>query len=157
MSKVVFSKVIAVASLIGLSSFASAEAYVSYKEVPGVVADVNAVNNSITINTKDGATKTYSVKKSAKVATEDGRVVALGSLEKGDTVRLKSRATTPVSGEIKGKILSINSAEKTVKLREENTQNIVHVKFIENTSTSANETFANLHVGNNLVVPFAGK
>ena len=157
MSKVVLSKVIAVASLISLSSLASAEAYVSYKEVSGVIAGVSTLDHSITINTKDGATKTYNVTKSTKVATEDGHVVSLASLEKGDAVRLKSRASTPISGEIKGKILSINSVEKTIKLREENTQNIVHVKFTENTGTSANETFANLHIGNNLVVPFAAK
>lgn len=160
MSKVFMSKVVAAVSLMGLStlsSFVSAEAFVSYKEVPGVVAGVNPVESTITITTEEGVTKTFNVIKGAKVATVKGRAMSLSSLEKGDTVVLKNRVSNPIAGEIKGKILAINEKDMTVKLREHNTQNIVHVKFTDSTGVSAAESVSNLRRGNDLVVPLAAK
>lgn len=109
MSKSFVSKVIAVASLASLSTLSvmvNAEAFASYKEVPGVVSKVDAAESTITITTDDGATKTFNVIKNAKVATEKGRAMTLGSLAKGDTVVLKNRVTTPVAGETKAQVLS---------------------------------------------------
>ncbi|MDF3013794.1 MAG: hypothetical protein K0Q78_1998, partial [Cellvibrio sp.] len=60
-------------------------------------------------------------------------------------------------GEIKGKILAINEKDMTVKLREHNTKNIVHVKFTDSTGVSAADSVANLRRGNDLVVPLATK
>lgn len=109
MSTSFVSKVVAVVSLASLSTLsvmANAEAFASYKEVPGVVSKVDAVESTITIKTKDGATKTFNVVKGAKVATEKGRAMTLGSLAKGDTVVLKNRVSTPVAGETKAQVLS---------------------------------------------------
>jgi hypothetical protein len=160
MSKMFISKVIAAASLISLSTLStqvSAEAFVSYKEIPGVVAGVNPVESTITITTKDGVTKTFNVIKGAKVATTKGRAMSLSTLAKGDTVVLKNRVSDPIAGEIKGKILAINEKDMTVKLREHNTKNIVHVKFTDSTGVSAADSVANLRRGNDLVVPLATK
>jgi hypothetical protein len=109
MSKSFVSKVVAVVSLASLSTLsvmANAEAFASYKEVPGVVTKVDSVENTITITTEDGSTKTFSVLKGAKVATEKGRTMSLGSLAKGDTVVLKNRVSTPVAGDAKAQVLS---------------------------------------------------
>ena len=87
---------------------ANAEAFASYKEVPGVVTKVDAVESTITIKTEDGATKTFNVIKGAKVATEKGRTMSLGSLGKGDTVVLKNRVSSPIASESKAQVLSAN-------------------------------------------------
>lgn len=111
MTKSFVSKVVAVVSLASLSTLsvmANAEAFASYKEVPGVVTKVDAAESTITITTKDGATKTFNVVKDAKVATTKGRVMSLGSLAKGDTVVLKNRVSTPVASEAKAQVLSAN-------------------------------------------------
>lgn len=109
MSKSFVSKVVAVvslASLSTLSAIANAEAFASYKEVPGVVTKVDSVENTITITTNEGVSKTYNVVKGAKVATEKGRTMSLGALTKGDTVVLKNRVTTPVASATKAQVLS---------------------------------------------------
>jgi hypothetical protein len=111
MSKSFVSNVFAVASLVGLSTlsaYSSAEAFASYKEVPGVVTGVNPSESTITITTEAGVSKTFNVIKGAKVATTKGRVLTLGTLTKGDTVVLKNRVSTPVAGDIKGNVLSVN-------------------------------------------------
>jgi len=111
MSKSFISKVVAVVSLASLSTLSvtvNAEAFVSYKEVPGVVTKVDAVESTITIKTEDGATKTFNVIKGAKVATEKGRTMSLGTLAKGDTVVLKNRVSTPIASEAKAQVLSAN-------------------------------------------------
>ena len=111
MSKSFVAKVVAVVSLASLSTLsvlANAEAFASYKEVPGVVTKVDAVESTITIKTEDGATKTFNVIKGAKVATEKGRTMSLGSLGKGDTVVLKNRVSSPIASEAKAQVLSAN-------------------------------------------------
>ena len=111
MSKSFVAKVAVVASLISLSTLsvmANAEAFASYKEVPGVVTKVDATESTITIKTEDGATKTFNVTKGAKVATEKGRAMSLGALEKGDTVVLKNRVSNPIASETKEQVLSAN-------------------------------------------------
>lgn len=111
MSKSFVAKVVAAvsfASLSTLSVMANAEAFASYKEVPGVVTKVDAVESTITIKTEDGATKTFNVIKGAKVATEKGRTMSLGSLGKGDTVVLKNRVSSPIASESKAQVLSAN-------------------------------------------------
>jgi hypothetical protein len=70
---------------------------------------------------------------------------------------LKNRVSNPVAGEIKGKILAINAKDMSVRLREQNTRDVVHVKFTESTGVSATESFSNLRRGNDLVVPLAAK
>ncbi|MEN0039176.1 MAG: hypothetical protein AAGC78_19005 [Cellvibrio sp.] len=110
MSKSSFSKFVAFASLVSLSTlsaYSSAEAFASYKEVPGVVTGVNPEESTITITTDEGVKKTFNVIKGAKVATTKGRVMTLGALEKGDTVVLKNRVSTP-AGDIKENTLSAN-------------------------------------------------
>ena len=104
MSKSFVSKVVAVVSLASLSTLsvmANAESFASYKEIPGVVTEVNSAESTITITTKDGATQTFNVLKDAKVATEKGRTMSLGALAKGDTVVLKNRVSTPVASAAK--------------------------------------------------------
>lgn len=111
MSKSLVAKVVAVvsfASLSTLSVMANAEAFAAYKEVPGVVTKVDAVESTITIKTEDGATKTFNVIKGAKVATEKGRTMSLDTLAKGDTVVLKNRVSTPIASETKEQVLSAN-------------------------------------------------
>lgn len=111
MSKSFVAKAVTVVSLLGLSTLsvmANAEAFASYKEVPGVVTKVDAVESTITIKTEDGATKTFNVIKGAKVATEKGRTMSLGSLGKGDTVVLKNRVSSPIASENKAQVLSAN-------------------------------------------------
>lgn len=111
MSKSFVAKAVIVASLAGLSTLsimANAEAFASYKEVPGVVTKVDAIESTITIKTEDGATKTFNVIKGAKVATEKGRAMSLGSLGKGDTVVLKNRVSSPIASESKAQVLSAN-------------------------------------------------
>lgn len=111
MSKSFVAKVVAVVSFASLSTLsitANAEAFASYKEIPGVVTKVDAVESTITIKTEGGATKTFNVIKDAKVATEKGRAMSLGTLAKGDTVVLKNRVSTPIAGESKEKVLSAN-------------------------------------------------
>ncbi|WP_039918305.1 hypothetical protein [Cellvibrio mixtus] len=154
MTKVPFVKALALISLVSLSSFASAYSFVSYKEVPGVVQSVSEAASTITIKTEAGETKTFNVVKGAKVATTKGRAMKLASLREGDTVTLKNRVSTPVAGEIKGKILAVNSEDLTVKLREHNTQNVLHVKFNEEVRATGigSESFASLRSGNELVV-----
>lgn len=154
MTKVPFVKTLALLSLVGFSSLASAYSFVSYKEVPGTVKSVNETESTITIKTEAGETKTFNVIQGAKVATTKGRVMKLASLKEGDTVVLKNRVSDPVAGEIKGKILAVNSKDLTVKLREHGTQNVLHVKFNEEVRTKGigSESFANLRSGNELVV-----
>lgn len=154
MTKVPFVKTLALVSLVSLSSFASAYSFVSYKEVPGVVQSVSEAASTITIKTEAGETKTFNVVKGAKVATTKGRAMKLASLREGDTVTLKNRVSTPVAGEIKGKILAVNSEDLTVKLREYKTQNVLHVKFNEEVRATGigSESFASLRSGNELVV-----
>ncbi len=154
MTKVPFVKTLALVSLVSLSSFASAYSFVSYKEVPGVVQSVSEAASTITIKTEAGETKTFNVVKGAKVATTKGRAMKLASLREGDTVTLKNRVSTPVAGEIKGKILAVNSEDLTVKLREHKTQNVLHVKFNEEVRATGigSESFASLRSGNELVV-----
>lgn len=97
MSNSFVSKVVAAVSLVSLSTLsvmANAEAFASYQEVPGVVTKVDSAESTITIKTEDGVTKTFSVLKNAKVATEKGRTMSLNSLAKGDTVVLKNRIST---------------------------------------------------------------
>ena len=109
MSKSFVSKVVAVVSLASLSTLsvvANAEAFASYKEVPGVVTEVDAAESTITIKTEDGVTKTFNVLKDAKVATEKGRAMSLGSLAKGDTVVLKNRVSTPAA-DVKAQVTSV--------------------------------------------------
>lgn len=97
--------VFSLAALTTLSVAANAESYSTYKQqVPGVVQKVDSAASTITIKTEDGVTKTFNVLKDAKVATEKGRAMTLGSLQKGDTVILKNRTSTPVAG----KTLSAN-------------------------------------------------
>lgn len=111
MSKSFVVNVVAVVSLTimsTLSTTVNAEAFASYKEVPGVVTKVDAVESTITIKTEDGATKTFNVIKGAKVATEKGRAMSLGALAKGDTVVLKNRVSTPIASETKEQVLSAN-------------------------------------------------
>lgn len=110
MSTLSISKLVAVVSLAGLSTlsaYSNAEAFASYKEVPGVVTGVNPDESTITITTEEGVKKTFNVIKGAKVATTKGRVMTLGALEKGDTVVLKNRVSAP-AGDIKGNVLSAN-------------------------------------------------
>lgn len=154
MSKVPFVKTLALVSLVSLSSFASAYSFVSYKEVPGTVKSVSEAESSITIKTEAGETKTFNVVQGAKVATTKGRVMKLAALREGDTVILKNRMSTPVAAEIKGKIIAVNSKDLTVKLREHNTQNVLHVKFNDEVLSSGigSESFASLRSGNELVV-----
>ncbi len=107
MSKSFVSKVVAVVSLASLSTLsvmANAEAFASYKEVPGVVTKVDSAESTITITTEDGVTKTFAVLKDAKVATEKGRTMSLGSLAKGDTVVLKNRVSTPAADVTKAQL-----------------------------------------------------
>ena len=111
MSKSFVAKVVAVASLVSLSTLsvmANAEAFASYKEVPGVVMGVNSVDSTITITTKEGESKTFNVIQGAKVATRKGRVMSLSALEKGDTVVLKNRVSSPIASEAKEPVLSAN-------------------------------------------------
>jgi predicted RNA-binding protein len=111
MSKSFVAKVIVVVSLFSvstLSGMASAEAFASYKEVPGVVTKVDAAESTITIKTEEGTTKTFNVVKGAKVATEKGRAMSLGALAKGDTVVLKNRVSNPIASETKEQVLSAN-------------------------------------------------
>jgi hypothetical protein len=111
MSKSFVTKVIAVVSLSSLSTLsvmANAEAFASYKEVPGVVTKVDAIESTITIKTEEGMTKTFNVVKGAKVATEKGRAMSLGALAKGDTVVLKNRVSNPIASETKEQVLSAN-------------------------------------------------
>lgn len=154
MIKVPFVKALAVISLVGCSSFASAYSFVSYKEVPGTVKNVSETESTITIKTEAGDVKTFNVIQGAKVATTKGRAMKLASLKEGDTVILKNRVTNPVAGEIKGKILAVNSQDLTVKLQEHGTQNVLHVKFNEEVRTTGigSESFASLRSGNELVV-----
>lgn len=94
MSKSFISKFVAVASLTALSTLsvmANAEAFSSYREVPGVVTSVDAEESTITITTEDGVSETFNVVKGAKIATEQGRVLSLAKLGKGSTVVLKNR------------------------------------------------------------------
>src|SRR6218665_1668019 len=97
MSKSVISKLVAVVSLVSLSSFVSAEAYVSYKEVPGVVTSVDAVKSTVTVTTNDGSSKVFNVSQNVKVTTKTGGQLSLSSLKKGHTVLLKNRITQPVA------------------------------------------------------------
>ena len=111
MAKSFASKSAAVFSLLlmtTLSCVVSAESFSSYKKVPGVVKAVDAAESTITITTEEGVTKTYSVIKGAKVATEKGRVMSLSSLQKGDTVILKNRVSNTVASEVKSKTLTAN-------------------------------------------------
>lgn len=111
MSKSFISKSVAVFSLIGLTTLsisAGAESFSSYKQVPGVVKAVDTKESTITITTEEGTTKTFSVMKGAKVATEKGRAMSLSSLQKGDTVVLKNRVAGAVAGELKSKALTAN-------------------------------------------------
>lgn len=147
-------KKLAAVALLGLSSFANAYSFVSYKEVPGVVKSVNKTASTITIKTESGETKTYNVIQGAKVATTKGRKMKLASLKEGDTVVLKNRVSNPVAGEIKGKILAVDEKDLTVTMREHDTQNVLHVKFTEEVRTSGigSQSFASLRSGNDLVV-----
>jgi len=111
MSKSFVAKVVAIASLVSLSTLsvmANAEAFATYKKVPGVVTKVDAAESTITIKTEDGATKTFNVIKGAKVATEKGREMSLNTLKEGDTVVLKNRVSTPIASEAKDQVLSAN-------------------------------------------------
>lgn len=154
MINVPFVKTLALVSLVGCSSLASAYSFVSYKEVPGVVKSVSAAASTITIKTEAGEVKTFNVTQGAKVATAKGRTMKLGALKEGDAVILKNRISNPVAGEIKGKILAVNSQDLSVKLQEHGTQNILHVKFNEDVRTTGigSESFTNLRSGNELVV-----
>lgn len=154
MRKAPFFKVLALVSLASLSSFASAYTFVSYKEVPGTVQAVSESASTITIKTEAGETKTFNVVQGAKVATVKGRSMTLAALKEGDTVILKNRISNPVAAEIKGKILAVDAKDLTVKLREHNTQNVLHVKFNESVRATGigSESFTSLRSGNELVV-----
>lgn len=111
MSKLFAAKVIAIASIASLSVLplmANAEAFATYKEVPGVVSKVDTLKSTITIKTEEGATKTFNVMKDARVATEKGRVMSLNTLAKGDTVVLKNRVVATAVSETKDQVLSAN-------------------------------------------------
>ncbi len=158
MSKVSAIKIIPVTFLTlmtTLSSIASAAVFVSYREVPAVITNVNSTDRTLTVETAEGATQTIYVAPKVKVATEEGRVLSLSSLKKGHNIVLKSRVSAPAVGEVKGKVLAVNAENSTVKVREHSTQNIVHVTFTNDTSISSNEFLASLRKGSDVTVSLA--
>jgi hypothetical protein len=99
------SKAVAVVCLASLSVMANAEAIALYKDVPGVVKKVDTVEKTITITTRDGATRTFKVVNRTKIATTEGIAMPLDSL-KGYSVVVKKRVVNPVASETKAQVLS---------------------------------------------------
>lgn len=154
---IIMLKSVIAASLLGISvlaTCASAYTLVSYKEIPGVIASVDSQGKTITITTKEGELKTLPLSDTPKVATVNGHSLSLASLSAGDKVILKQRVNTPSNKEIKGKIISVNQADYSLRMRDYATNNIVAVKFEDDVRVAGADanSFANLRSGHELVV-----
>lgn len=96
------------ASLVSLSIFATtanAGSLVSYKEIAGVITNVDASSRIISVTTKEGISKTYNVSESAKVVTTKGTKLNLSLLSKGDTVVLKQRVDALADNNTKDNVI----------------------------------------------------
>ncbi|ACE84024.1 hypothetical protein [Cellvibrio japonicus] len=144
----------AVFGLVSFASVAQAADFVSHREVSGVITKINAAKHTMTVMTEQGKTENFSIAPHARVATVKGKNLSLSRLEIGHSVTLKQRFQPLAGSEIKGEILAINHSDLSVKIREMNSGNILHVKFDEqahSTGIGAN-SFENLRRGNDLVV-----
>jgi hypothetical protein len=101
-------KSVITASLVSLSVFATAanaNPLISYKEIAGVVTGVDAAARTISVTTKEGASKTFNVSESAKVVTAKGTKLNLSLLSKGDTVVLKQRIDVVATNNLKDNVI----------------------------------------------------
>jgi len=140
--------------LLALANVASAYSIVSQKKTSGTITDINASQKTLTVEARDGSTSVFALSQKATITTKAGKTLSVNDLKIGNTVILKKHINLAVTGQIKGQVLAVNSLDSTIKVLEENTQNVFNIKLDDNVVVSGSgvESLKNLQRGNELIV-----
>ena len=141
-----------------IAPFAAAYSIISKESVTGTLQSINTESRELVLKSKAGASSTVKLGSSAKVVMGNDEFSGLAKLTSGQEVVVNKLILTATEEKIEGVIVSINSAAKTARVRQDSTGEIVEVQFGDKVKVIENNQarpFASLRRGASVLIQTA--